>query len=129
MKQYGSTKPTLKDLLPSDRKDRIKLISAVVIFLICLIWLIYFVGSNINWSGPAKPLTTPAWITANELNAKLVERAEFHDVGFSVETERPLRYKVSGMVRTPKDLDKLKAFLVEIRPENDYDLDVVMPTQ
>jgi hypothetical protein len=112
--------------LPTEKKDKVKLYSALGVCGVCAIWLIYFVASHIHFSGPARPMNTPGLRIANELSAKLAERDEFIDTGFAVVTEKPLRFKVTGMVRTPKDMDKLKTFLTEIRPEEDYEVDVMI---
>lgn len=110
--------------LPSDPRERAKLIVAGAVTLLCLGWLTYYVATSIRFSGSAEALDTPAWRIANELNKKLIERPEFNDVGFVVETESPMHFTVVGAVHKPADLPKLEAFLKEARPENDYTFQV-----
>lgn len=125
-KNYGSSKFSIESLVPQNKQDRLKLFFATGAIVICLIWLLYFVSTQFGGPGPLKPPSSPAFNIARELNAKLLERAEFRDVGFDIVTENPLRYKVSGMVHTAKELEQLNAFLEEIRPQKDYDVDVII---
>ncbi len=110
--------------LPSDPRERAKLIAAVVISVLCIGWLTYYIASSINWSGGAEKLDTPAWRIADEMNKKLLARPEFGDVGFVVETESPMHFTVVGAVHKQADLPALEAFLKEVRPENDYTFQV-----
>ncbi|MFN7021104.1 MAG: hypothetical protein ACK4WH_07235 [Phycisphaerales bacterium] len=125
-KNYGSSKFSFESLVPQDKMDRTKLFFAVGAIAVCLIWLLYFVSTQFGGSGALKPPTAPAFRIAQDLNAKLLDRPEFRDVGFDIVTEKPLRYKVVGMVHTAKDLEQLNVFLEEIRPEKDFDVDVII---
>lgn len=104
------------------RGQRLKLIVAVAVLVVCGGWLIYFAATSLRGPGPAKPLDTPGWRVANDLNVKLMSRDEFHDTGAAVISEDPLRLEISGLVRSQRDLDGLREYLREIRPENDYDV-------
>lgn len=111
-------------MLPSNPRERAKLIAAVLVTVVCVGWLTYYVLTSISVNGYAEAVDTPAWRIANEMNQKLVERHEFSDVGFVVETETPMHFTVVGAVHEAADLPKLEAFLKEARPENDYTLQV-----
>ncbi|MCC6319864.1 MAG: hypothetical protein IT438_00320 [Phycisphaerales bacterium] len=124
-KNYGSSKPTLATLMPQNKKDRVKLFSAIGVTAVCLVWLIIYAISSMGPGAP-KPADTPGWKIAQELNAKLAARPDFNDVGFDVASEKPLRFKLVGMVHDAKKLDSLKTYLGEIRPEADYDLEVTI---
>lgn len=110
--------------LPTDPKERAKLIVALVVSVLCIGWLTYYIVSSIHFTGSAEKLDTPAWRIADEMNKKLLEHPEFSDVGFVVETESPMHFNVVGAVHKQADLPALEAFLKQIRPENDYTFNV-----
>lgn len=119
-----------QDKLPQDRKERLKILIAVPLTAICAMWILYWLVSSISFSRPSGPPNTPGFKIAQEISTKFIERHEFLDVGFVVVTEQPLRFTVVGAVHSPEELEALKKFLQEVRPENDYDLDVtVIPEQ
>lgn len=116
----------IRDRLPDDPRDRTKLLIAGPVAAICVLWLLFFLISSIDLSGPTRPPNTAAFRTADEISKKLLERQEFNDVGMHVVSERPLKFMVSGAVHSDEDMDALRKFLSEVRPQNDYDMDVVV---
>lgn len=123
----------LKDLIydlrhrtSGDPKERIKLIVACSLLAICGCWLLYLLVSNMERSAPRMIPQTPGVRIAQELNAKMLERTEFADVNFVVTSESPLRFEVIGLVHSEETLTRLKAYLAELRPEQDYDLQVAV---
>jgi isopentenyl diphosphate isomerase/L-lactate dehydrogenase-like FMN-dependent dehydrogenase len=126
MADLGQLIQTAKDRIPEKRSDRIKLMIAVPLLVICMIWLTYVVATSINWSGPIEAPDSPAHLLVNDLNGKLLENVHFNDVGFAIDSESPLKLRVVGVVHSPEHYAQLQKFLAEIRPENDYELDVVV---
>jgi len=116
----------VKDRFPTKRGDQIKLIAAVSCLSLCTAWLLYLAISSMSGSGPARPLDTPGWRIVEDLNKKLASKIEFNDVNFTVASERPLKLKVVGMVHTQDLLDDLGEELKSLRPEQDYEVDVVI---
>lgn len=112
----------LTDSLPTNPKDRIKLVAAVTVIVLCLGWLTYTLWPS--GPGRTKELVTPAWTTARAMDAKLHERKEFLDVGFVPVSESPMRFRIQGAVHAKNELPELEAYLKEIRPENDYEVKV-----
>lgn len=112
------------DVLPTDRRERVKLLAAGAVSVVCLLWLCYYLFSSVRFEGRARAPDTPAWRVANEVSGKLAERPEFADVALNVESERPMKFKVVGAVHAPEDMESLKTFMKEVRPENDYELQV-----
>lgn len=114
----------LNDKLPTERGDRIKAIAVAVVLPLLLIWVIWYVATSMLPPPAAEALDTPAWKTALELEQSLKQDPTFRDLGFSVATEKPLRFIVRGGVHADRDLAALEKRLKELRPEGDYDLEV-----
>lgn len=118
----------LSDILPSDRKERIKFIAAAGVTAVCLLWLIIWMastlggGGDVALSGPREP----GLKIAAELSEKLLENQEFNDVGFAVESEKPLKFKVVGVVHSDAAMNSLRQRVAELRPEGDYEFDVLV---
>jgi hypothetical protein len=106
------------------KAERVKVVLALPVILLGIGWIAYQILSGVDWSGPAKPPDTPGARIVAEVNGKLVERAEFRDAGLDVISETPLRFKVVGAVESRKALEDLRAYLKEIRPDMDYEMDV-----
>lgn len=108
------------------RSDRIKLAIAVPIIALCAIWIGYLAISGIDWSGPVAPPDTPAHRTATEVTQKLLERDAFSDASLIVVSENPAKYQAVGAVRSEADLDKLRAYIQEIQPGIDFEMNVAV---
>lgn len=105
------------------RRDQVKLYVLIAATVLVFGWVLWQV---VPMLAPARDveLRTPGWNLVHDLNARLVERPEFAGAGFYVESEDPLKLKVTGGVPTEKDLAELRKFLKEIRPEGDYEVEV-----
>lgn len=112
--------------LPGDRAQRIKLIAASVVTVVCVCWLLYFTATSVSFRGRARAPDSPAHRVAAEMTRKLSERPSFNDVGVHVHTERPLKFQVAGTVHSVEELEALRLFLKDIRPENDFEVEVVV---
>ncbi|MBX3404748.1 MAG: hypothetical protein KF699_15155 [Phycisphaeraceae bacterium] len=118
----------LVDRLPQSNADRAKIVFVAILLPVLLIWLIYFAFSNFGGGPSSRPLDTPGWRIARELDQQITAEAGFLDVGFVVAAEKPLRFSVVGAVHSQNDLDRLVLRLQELRPEGDYDMTVeVLP--
>lgn len=118
----------LADRLPQNNADRAKVAFVAVLLPVLLIWLVYFFFTNFGGGPSSRPLDTPGWRIARDLDQQITAEPGFLDVGFVVTTEKPLRFSVVGAVHSQKDLDRLLARLQELRPEGDYDVTVeVLP--
>lgn len=118
------TKPSSKSSAASAPKAKLFIICAVL--GLCLLWLGYNLAGSLRGPGVAQAPTSPGALIVKDLNIKLSERPEFADVGFTVESESPLHFKVMGAVHKQSDLPKLTQFLKEIRPEEDYEINVAV---
>ena len=114
----------LLEQLPTDPRERRKLLIAGGAAILSAVWLLYWLTTSVRWSGPTRPIDTSDARLVADLNAKLLEHPEFADVGFSIASERPLKLKVVGVVQTPEELQSLQALLTQIRPEGDFEVDV-----
>lgn len=98
--------------------------------LVSLIWIGYLLINNLG-GGTYQATSVPqssAHALAHDLTVKLNEDVSLNDVGFAVDSEKPLKFKVVGMVHTQADLEKMKSQLKVLRPEGDYEVEVmVMP--
>lgn len=121
MSMIDSVKEQFKAL---EAPQKAMAIGASVIILLCTIWIMASIIPALFGPPVAREADTPAWRVAKELNEKLMEEQAFLDVGFSVETESPLRYAVNGAVYSPADMQRLQNLLKELRPEGDYDFNV-----
>ena len=108
----------------TDSFQKYKLFASIGLIVLCLVWLGYYLTSAGAFRGRAQALDTPAWRIAREINDKLTADPRFHDAGFSVESETPMKFKVNGAVQTRADLAGLEEFLKQIRPEGDFELNV-----
>lgn len=114
----------LKSRLPADPLDRVKLIAASLVLLVCLVWLAFFVATSVSIYRPAREKDTPGWRIAKQINEALLQDPDFADASVAVENERPLRFRVAGGVRTEEALAKLRLQIQQLRPENDYEFEV-----
>jgi hypothetical protein len=103
-------------------KQYIVMAVAGVTLLFSLIVILYYMSGL--FGGGSRVLDTPAWKTAVELSTKLAEQPTFHDVGISVESEKPLKFKVTGAVYATGDIDKLKAAIAELHPDGEFTYEV-----
>lgn|GEM_PF-1270245 len=110
--------------LPENRAQRIKLVVALCVIAIGLIWLLIYVGSSLTSGGRSTPRETTESKLVHDLTLKLIADPRFADTSIGIVTERPLAMKVAGGVKSAKDLEALKMFMKEIRPEGDYEIDV-----
>jgi hypothetical protein len=110
-------------------KQKAMFFGSIAVLAVCLIWMIYFIATSRGFYKEAKKLETPGWKLVTELNQKLNAEHDFVDTQFIVESESPLSLKVVGAVRTKAAYERLKSFLKELRPEGDYELDIVEPTR
>jgi len=110
-------------------KQKAMFFGSIAVLAVCLIWMIYFIATSRGFYKEAKKLETPGWKLVTDLNQKLNAEHDFVDTQFIVESESPLSLKVVGAVRTKAAYERLKSFLKELRPEGDYELDVVEPTR
>jgi hypothetical protein len=117
---------TLRDRMPQSKADRIKIFAAVPVIALCVCWITYLAISSMSWSGPTRLPDTPGYHIAMDMTKQLNAELRFNDVGVSVATEKPLKLKVEGAVHSQEDLTALEAFLKEIRPEQDYEVDVLI---
>lgn len=95
----------------------------IVVISLSVAWMTLFTVRGCQ--SPTPERTSPAVLLVKTLNAKIVD-SNFHDVGFTVVSESPLKLAVEGSVNSPNELSQLKALLAEIRPENDYDFNVIL---
>lgn len=114
----------LTEKLPAERGDRIKVIAVAIVLPVLLLWVIWYVWTAMLPPPTAEALDSPGWKTALELEQALKQDPTFRDLGFSVATEKPLRFVVRGGVHAERDLAALDKKLKELRPEGDYDLEV-----
>jgi len=94
------------------------------VIAIGLIWLLIYVGSSLTSGGRSTPRETTESKLVHDLTLKLIADPRFADTSIGIVTERPLAMKVAGGVKSAKDLEALKMFMKEIRPEGDYEIDV-----
>ncbi len=114
----------LSDRLPQDRGDRIKMIAVAIVLPVLVIWLAINVIPLLIPEPTAEELNTSGWVLVRDLNEKLNADDAFKDVGFTVESEDPLKFTVVGAVHHDRDLPKLESRLKELRPEGDYQMQV-----
>ena len=86
--------------------------------------LLYFAATSLTPPPAAEAVDTKGWTIAIGLNEALSADKAFVDVGFAVETEKPLRFVVNGAVHADQDLPRLIEKIKELRPEGDYDIRV-----
>lgn len=110
--------------LPEDKTQRIKLFAALAVIALASVWLMYYVASSISVGGVTKASESPAWVAAHALTDKLIADYRFADTSLTVVTEKPLAFKVVGGIKSAKDLEALKKYMGEIRPEGDFEIDV-----
>jgi hypothetical protein len=106
-------------------KRRAKLIGVSVLLAIALICLAVTVGPLLKPHRRTREVDTAAWRLARELNEAVTAKQEFMDTGFVVESERPLKLRLTGGVRTQKDLEDLRQFVSQLRPDAPADQLVV----
>lgn len=114
----------LSDKLPGDRADKIKMVAVAAVLPVLVIWLLYFAATSLTPPPAAEAVDTKGWTIAIGLNEALSADKAFGDVGFAVETEKPLRFVVNGAVHADQDLPRLIEKIKELRPEGDYDIRV-----
>jgi hypothetical protein len=102
----------------------VRSIAAWAVIGLCAVWLTYYFTTSPRPGRPDPEFDTPAWHIANELNGRLAAQPGFENVAFSVTTESPLRFNLHGMVGEAADLERLQTLAKQIRPENDYDVEV-----
>ena len=88
-----------------------KLIAVCVVLGAAMIWLTLTLAPMLKSRPPAPELNTPGWKLANKLNLELAAVPAFADTMFNVESEKPLKLKLVGGVRTPDDLQDLQEFV------------------
>jgi hypothetical protein len=111
--------------LPSDPSARWKLILAVSITAICLVWISYFLFTSFSFSAKrATAPSSPGWTSAYEINKKLLDDPAYLDVGVAVASESPLKFVVKGGVYSQADLDRLPEALKKMNPDAEYELQV-----
>lgn len=109
--------------------QRAKLVAVCTLFVVALLCFIIRVGPALRFRPRAQELHSAAWNMVHDLNAALSAKPAFADAGFSVESEDPLKLRLSGGVRTRRDLDDLQAFVKELRPgrpDDEVEVDVVI---
>jgi hypothetical protein len=108
--------------LPSSPADRRKLYIAGGVFVVCMIWLGYYIVSQMNFSGPDHTLDTPGWTVVNEMYTKLIANHDYADVALRVDTEKPLKIVVMGEVYSKDAFDRLPQVLKELNADAEYDI-------
>jgi flagellar basal body-associated protein FliL len=112
---------------PAITQSRARLLIIICIALfVAAASLLYFTFGPSRAPVLEPEFRTPAWQTADQLNAKLHENPEFTPAAFVVASESPLRFKLNGAVESTELLEKIRARAKEIRPEEDYDFEVLI---
>jgi len=117
----------LTDRWYRDDPQRAKLVIVCAVAAIAVVMLGISLRSVVGGRPRARALDTPGWRMARELTEKLNARPAFMDTGFVVESERPLRLKLVGGVRTQRELSELREFVKTLRPgeaEDSYEFAV-----
>lgn len=105
--------------------DKFKVIGVVAVLALTAIWMSYILLTSGSGYRTGKPLNTPGWNAANDLNAKLLAEKSFADVAASVVSERPLKFKIEGMIHPPATIEELKSFVEQHKGGAELEIDVV----
>lgn len=109
-------------------REKVKIYAVVGVLVLCMAWLIYYISTSVGSGyGPPRPLETPAWNDANEINKKLLQDKRFLDVGLSVVTEHPRKYRVVGLVHSSAELAALKDLLQQEASGAELEYEVHLP--
>lgn len=121
-----SMKDTFRSLWRSlEPKQRLMAISASVVIIACAAWLLSGLFAGLfDPRGSESPRDLPQQKIVEQVNQELLTDPRFADVGMYVEWGPPPKLIVSGGVHARADLDSLTARLKELRPEQDYELNV-----
>ncbi len=111
--------------LPSSR-DAIKLYAVIGVLAATALWISYYLLFTGSGYRVGKPLDTPGWNAANELNTKFMNEKQFADVAASVVSESPLKFKIEGALHPPTTLDELKSFVEQHKGAAEVEIDVIM---
>jgi hypothetical protein len=107
--------------------ERLKLYAVIGVLILCAAWLGWHLLVASRGYGVAKPLDTPAWRIAKDLNVKIAAETRFNDVGFSVVSEKPMKFLVSGAVHSAALLEALKERIKQEDPDHEFEYDVLVP--
>lgn len=106
--------------------EKVKLIAAGVVTAVCAAWIVYFVITSGRGGPIAPPAETPATQLATRLYEELAKNAGLPDVGVEVTGESPFTVRTTGMVRSPKELEKVRSIITTHAPGAEVSIDVAV---
>ena len=107
--------------------QRTKLIGVCVLLGVAVLCLAISVAPMFRPHRRAQEPRSPGWTLVRELNEALVAKDAFSDTGFVVESEKPLKLRLTGAVRTEQDLKDLREYIRQIgsdAPADQFEIDV-----
>ncbi|MGE3108340.1 MAG: hypothetical protein AB7G11_11900 [Phycisphaerales bacterium] len=102
---------------PIDPAARKKLIIVAVITGFLVLFAGYVLYRTLTPPPRAQEPESKLWELARELNEALASRPDFADTSFFVESEDPPKLTLTGQVKTPSDLEALRQFVQQTKPE------------
>lgn len=92
--------------------------------MLVLGWLVVTLAPMLRSHSSAKEPDSPGWMVVRRLNAALLQKPAFVDTGFDLVSEKPLKLRLVGGVRSEADLKDLQEYVKELSPEGEYEVKV-----
>lgn len=96
---------------------RFKLIAACVMLALAALLIVGRIVATSPQNKPKLDLTSPGVTLTQELNEALLKKPAFAETVFRLYSEDPIKLRLVGTVKSARDLEALKQYIRELKPD------------